>query len=118
MSDKISVAAQISLEYWVGQDVAGVVYENMPVDPVYTNELALAIRSDDGDGDPRRPVTLGRPQVHLAGTSRALEELGRYLIGLARLQTLDPDVHDHFEDVQNEDGGTVHLVIRLVKPPG
>jgi len=111
MSEKVSVTAQIPLEYWRGEDVPGVVYQNVPIEPEHTDELVMAIRSDDGGDDPRERVVDGRPQVHLAGTPRALEAFGRYLIALARLETLDPDVHEHFEDVQNDDGGTVHLIV-------
>jgi len=112
MSDKVSIAAPIQLEYWAGENVTGIAYQRMPVDPDYTDELVIAVRSDDDEGDPREPLVAGRPQVHFAGTPRALEAMGRYLIALARLQSADPDIHEHFEDVQNDDGGTAHLIIR------
>lgn len=115
MNGKISIPAHVSLEYWTESGLSGGTDQGMPVDPDHTNELVIAVRSDDGDGDPRASVLAGTPQIHLAGTSRALEALGRYLIALARLQSHDPDLHEHFEDVQNDDGGTVHLIVRRLK---
>lgn len=118
MSQRKSITAEIALEYWRGEEVEGQVYRNAPVEPAHTDELTVAIRSDDGTADAREPVVPGRPQVHLAGTPRALEAFGRYLIALARLETIDPDVHEHFEDVRNDDGGTVHLIVRRLTAPG
>jgi hypothetical protein len=88
------------------------------VDPPFTNELSVDVSPDDSDslGIPPELTRLGRLQVQLAGTPRALEALGTYLIALARLQTRDPDVHDHFEDVQYEPGGTTHLIVRRKVP--
>ncbi|MGH7719325.1 MAG: Imm32 family immunity protein [Gemmatimonadaceae bacterium] len=114
MSERVRVTTEIPLDYWSGQDTPGVVYQNAPVDPEHTDELVVAVRSDDSDTDPQERVVTGRPQIHFAGTPRALEAFGRYLIALARLQTLDPDIHQHFEDVQNDDGGTVHLIVHRV----
>ena len=113
MSERLSIAAALTLEYWSGRDVPDQQYQSMPVEPEHTNELVVALRSDEEDDsrDPRAPLFDGRPQVHLAGSPRALEALGLYLIALARLATEDPDPHEHFEDVQNGDGGTVHLII-------
>lgn len=111
MSERISLPTEIILEYWKGEDVPGRIYSNAPVDPDFTGELTVAVRSDDDDTDPRTPLFSGRPQVHFAGTPRALEAFGRYLIALARLQTADSDPQEHFEDVQNADGGTTHLIV-------
>ena len=112
MSERITITAQLPLEYWVGEERAGVVYQNAPVDPEHTDEIVIGLRSDEDGADPQAPLLDGRPQVHLAGTPRALEALGRYLVSLARLQTLDDEFHEHFEGVQNDDGGTVHLIVR------
>jgi len=114
MNKRVHIVAEIPLEYWRGEEKPGVTYRNAEVDPEYTAELVFAIRSDDSDADPREQVMKDRPQVHVAGTPRALEAFGCYLIALARLETLDPDVHDHFEDVQNDDGGTIHLIVHRV----
>lgn len=113
MTNRVRVPTEVELEYYAGTDVPGKTYVNMPVDPDFTEELTLTIRLDDLDADPRVDVLGGRrPQINLAGTPRALEALGRYLIALARLNTADPDPHEHFEDVRNSDGGTVHLIVR------
>jgi hypothetical protein len=117
MSERMTTNAQIPLEYWVGVEEAGVLYQNAPVDPEYIDEIVIGLRSDEEDAHPQAPLLGGRPQVHLAGTPRALEALGRYLISLARLQTLDQEFHEHFEDVQNDDGGTVHFIVRRLAEP-
>ena len=114
MSERVTIPAAIELEYWQGREIRGSVYRNFPVDPDHTDELIIAVRSDESNDGPRPPAIRDRPQVHLAGTPRALEAFGRYLIALARLDTHDRDVHEHFEDVQNDDGGTVHLIVRRV----
>ena len=112
MHDKISISATIRLDYWSGADAVGILQQVLPVEPCFTDELIIAVRSDEDDGDPRRRVLDGRPQIHVAGTPRALEEMGRYLISLARLDSAETDVHEHFEDVQNDDGGNIHLIVR------
>ena len=112
MSQRTAVTTAITLEYWVGNDIPGVSYENAPVEPEFVDEITIALRSDDAAiVDPRTPLYGGRPQVHLVGTTRALEAFGKYLIALARLETADPDPHEHFESVRNADGGTVHLIV-------
>jgi len=114
--DRVRVATELELEYYTGTDIPGKQYVNTPVDPEFTEELTLTIRPDELDGDPRVDVLGGRrPQVNLVGTARALEALGKYLIALARLNTADPDPHEHFEDLRNADGGTVHLIVHRTK---
>ncbi len=112
MSRRVSLHTSIELEYWKGHDIAGLIYSSSPVEPEHTNERRIAVRSDDSHIDPRSPAISGRRQVHFAGTRRALEAFGKYLIALARLETADPSPHEHFEAVQNDDGGTVHLIVR------
>jgi hypothetical protein len=112
MTKRVQVRAEVELEYWTGTDIPGQRYLNMPVDPDFTNELEVAIRFDDLEADPRVRIQGDRrPQVNLVGSPRALEAFGRYLIALARLDSADPDPHEHFEDVRNADGGTVHLIV-------
>jgi hypothetical protein len=111
MSERVDVPTQVLLQYWRGKDEPGRLYQNAPVEPEFTEELIIALRHDDGEGDPRAPLIDGAAQVHLSGTPRALESFGRYLIALARLETADPDPHEHFEEVQNADGGNVHLIV-------
>ena len=116
MSDRISVPIDVTLEYWCGEEASERPNAHTPVDPAFTNELTIAVRSDEDGIDPRYQPFLGRAQVHLAGTPRSLEEFGRYLIALARLETGEPDPHDHFEDVQNGEGATVHLIVHRNPP--
>jgi hypothetical protein len=108
----IRVPVEVELVYHGGKDIPGRVYRHTPVDPQFTAELTLTIRFDDV-ADPRLdPLGGRRPQVDFAGTPRALEAFGTYLIAMARLETTDPSPHTHFEEVQNFDGGTVHLIVR------
>jgi len=118
MTHRLKVAAELELEYYAGTDVPGKRYASMPVDAEFTEELTVSIRVDDPEADPRvDPLGGRRPQVNLVGTPRALEALGKYLIALARLRTVDPDPHEHFEDVRNADGGTVHLIVHRANTP-
>jgi hypothetical protein len=85
------------------------------INPEHTDELKIAVYQDESDtGTANKVLELGRLQVQLQGTSRALDEFGRFLISLARLETNDTDPHNHLEDVQYEPGGTVHLIVRRV----
>lgn len=109
---------QLTLEY-TGEPQSGG-YGLYPVAPNYTTELALAIRDHPelaADGDAPFPENPTQFQVHLFGTSRALEELGRFLIALARSGTKDPEPYGSLDDVRNVDGGTVRLLPRRVEVP-
>ena len=109
---------QLTLEY-SGEPRSGG-YGSYPVAPHYTSELALALRdhpglpTEDEDEVPENPTQF---QVHIVGTSRALEELGRFLIALARSATSDPEPYGSFDDVRNVDGGTIRLLPRRVAEP-
>lgn len=111
---KVNVPTQIVLEYHQADTAA----ESSPsemwmADPKYTNELHIDIYADDDSaGVPAALQALGRLQIEFAGSPRALEAFGSYLIGLARLKTADRDPHDHFEDVGSALGGTAHLIVR------
>jgi hypothetical protein len=117
MGDHKQTMAQVTLEYQTGEEIAGQVYRNRPRQPDLDEDVLVAVRRDWGpDDDPsdeelRRPFGEGTPQIWVVGTSAGLEALGTFLIALARLDTLDPTPHTHF-DVKNADGGTVHLIIR------
>lgn len=102
------------LEYWSGPESENR-YTNMPVPPRYTAELVIGVRTNTG-GPAQERVIKGRPQVHFAGSPRALEAFGKYLIALANVRTRDPAPHDHFESVRNDDGGTVHLIVHRMPP--
>ena len=101
-------SVQLSLGYTGGTDEPSKgIFRNQPVEPEFMNELVMAVRSDasrSATGVVRR-ATVRRPAV--AGTKRALESLGTYLIALARLQTEDPEPYGSFDDVKYADGGTV-----------
>jgi hypothetical protein len=117
MTKRVKVPAEVTLEYWSGKDIPGRKYVNFPVDPEFTAELTLSI-SDDSEADPRVRVLGGRrPQVNFEGTPRALEAFGKYLIALARVNTANPNLHMHFEDVRDAYGDTAHLIVRRVGTP-
>jgi len=108
------VMVELPLDY-VGVDEPGI-YRRSVVPPKHTRELEVSVQrlaeqlpdlTDDPDLDLR-------PQVHIVGSARALEELGRYLVALARLDTTDPEPYGAFEDVQDGAGGTLRLLPRRV----
>lgn len=109
---------QLTLEYTPAPRAGG--YGSYPVAPKYTSELAIALRDHPElteEPDVVLPDNPTQLQVHIVGTSRALEELGRYLIGLARSQTEDPEPYGSFDDVRNVDGGSIRLLPRRVEAP-
>jgi hypothetical protein len=113
MSKRVRLPVQIDLEYYHEPSSHPDVVDTWLVDPKFTNELRLAVYADDDSfGVPDAIKTLGRLQVELAGSPRALQELGRFLIAMARMETNDPNVHDHLENVQYGIGETAHLVVR------
>ena len=104
---------QLKLLYTGGHDnPERGVFRNQVVEPKHTSELVVAVRSDVDPSATWTTASGERPQIHLAGSARALEELGRYLIALARLETADPEPYGSLEDVRNADGGTVRLLPR------
>jgi len=112
-----SVPAELVLEYHMTDENPEIgSFGNCPVDPEFTGELEVGVYIDDDTvGAPKELI--GKPlQVRLSGTARALEEFGKYLIALARLETGNPTPHDHFEDVKNEYGGMIHLIAERVQP--
>lgn len=90
-------------------------FGNQPVRPGYTDEVEIGVYLDDESIGPPNEL-VGKPlQVQLAGSARALEELGKFLVALARLETANPTPHDHFEDVRNAYGGTIHLIVERLE---
>ena len=114
MSDTTARPAEILLSYYAGvDDPERGIYTARPVDPEFTDELRVAVYVDDDETLGFPPELLGkRLQVQRSGSARALEAFGIYLVALARLDSSDPDPHEHFEDVSDERGGTVHLIVR------
>lgn len=119
-SRRIVHRIEVALEYTGGKDQPERgIFRNYPVDPKHTGELVIAIRSEQDPvrDRPYNPAQHGAPQVHLAGTPRALEELGRYFIALARLDSDDPEPSGSLDNVRNADGGTLRVIPRRL-PPG
>ena len=113
MTDTVRSPVQLELMYYGGDDdPARGIFNRRPVEPDYTKELRFGVYFDDDSiGVP--PELAGRPlQIEFAGSARALEAFGTYLIALARLHTADSDPHEHFEEIAGEHGANVHLVVR------
>ena len=115
-TQRVSETVPLRLDYYVGKDEpARGVYRNAVVRPKYTRELLIAIRNDaEPFSDKPFNALTDPPQVHLVGTARALEELGRYLVALGRLKTADPEPYGWFDNVRNADGGRARLLPRRV----
>ena len=107
---RITHTVEIALDYMSGRDEpAKGIFRNHPVQPEIDERLLIAVRGFNGQG------TKGiQPQVHLVGTASALEELGKYLIALARVETADPEPYGSFDNVRDADGGMLRLLPRRV----
>jgi hypothetical protein len=113
MTEINTTLVQLALAYYAGEDDATRgIFSRRPVEPEHTEELRIGVYfDDDAIGVP--PELAGRPlQVELAGSARALEALGAYLVALARHSTEDPEPHEHFDEIAGEQGSQVHLVVR------
>lgn len=113
---KTRVIVELQLDYRVGKDEPERgIYRNAAVPPKFTRELTVAVRRRDVlQVTPYNAATDGPPQVHIAGSPRALEELGRYLVALARLETHDPEPYGWIDNARNADGGMARVVLRRV----
>lgn len=110
----VRVTVELPLDYRTGSDEPERgIFRNSVIPPEHPEELLLAVRSvQSPTSDPYNAKTDGPSQVHLVGTPRALEELGRYLVALARLDTKDPEPYGWVERIRNADGGSARLVLR------
>lgn len=112
MSDTVTQHLTLQLEYYLRDEKAGgAPSDKWPVEPEFTNELRVDVYPDDDSPGLPAELTGKRLQVQLAGSPRALTELGKYLIAFAQIETEGEDPHEHFEDVQNENGQPVHLIV-------
>lgn len=118
MSEPQKITQTVVLEYTRGADEpAKGIFRRFPVSPRFADELVLGIAGEDDPARVRWDAAQGPPQVHLAGTPRAFEELGTFLIALARLQTQDPAPSTSLSDVRFDQGGHARLIVhRLSKP--
>ena len=118
MGKRKTVDITIGVEYSTGKDEPSRgIFRNQAIQPSIDREIAIAIREHEPEDV---PVFIDNPtqkQVHLIGTARGLEQLGAYLIALARLETSDPEPYGSFDDVLDVDGGTIRLLPRRVSTP-
>jgi hypothetical protein len=106
---KLSEKFETTLEYLVGrEDPENGVFEGGVVDPKFTNEILIWVEAKQAF-DPEVDDFASSPghQINIGGSSRALCELGRYLIALSRLKTADKDYHDHLDGVAAPQGKEV-----------
>jgi hypothetical protein len=118
MTEPVQQNKTVRLRYRTGpDDPARGIFYTRPYEPEFTTELRVGAYLEDREPDPLPELLrTARLQIELAGTPRALESLGTYLIALAHLQTADPSPHEHIEDLRSEHGGAVHLIVRRVNP--
>ena len=113
------VVIELTLEYRVGLDEPNRgIYRNAVELPKHSSELTLIVQDpkESAIGNIDDPDLDLRPQVHLLGSAPALEELGRYLVALARLETADPEPYGSIDDVRDGSGGTMRLLPRRISP--
>jgi|CZCB01.1.fsa_nt_gi hypothetical protein len=109
---------EIELNYFVGkQDTKNGIFVGGVKNPKYLDELEINIFEDEIFNEELDSfVKNGKIQVSLSGSSRSLEELGKYLIALSRYNTEDPDYHDHFDNIKNSEGSEmVNLIVKKRK---
>ena len=118
MSDLVTKHLTLQLDYYLrGQESSDSPPDQWPVEPKHTDELRVDVYPDDDSPSLPRALSSTRLQVHLTGSARALREIGKYLIAFADLETQGHNPHEHFEDVRNEDGQLVHLIIGRIEQP-
>jgi hypothetical protein len=113
MSDVEQKTVTVTLSYYGGDDdPASGVFARRPVEPPFSHELSFGVYLDDdsiGTPESLRDQPL---QIQLSGTARALEAFGTYLLAMGALNSEDPDVHEHFDDIPNDGGGPLHVIVR------
>lgn len=114
MNKRRTEEATITLRYSGGDDEPERrVFRNYPLLPTLGTDLMISVSElDEASGDLENPFQL---QVHIVGTSKGLEELGTYLIALARLDSSDPEPYGSFDDIPLAGGGTIRLLPRRVE---
>ncbi|HAN09695.1 MAG TPA: hypothetical protein DCP90_03680 [Clostridiales bacterium] len=100
---------EIELKYLSGkQDIKKGIFAGGVQTPQYLDEIIIDIsEAEKFDEVLEDFVENGNLKVDISGSSRALEELGIYLIALSKYKTFDPDYHDHFENFNNSNGEKV-----------
>lgn len=108
---------KLILEYVTGmQDKENGIYEGGVCEPKFLNELRIDVKNEEVfDQDEDSFIETGRKDIHIVGSHRALEELGKYFIALSNYQTDDPDYHDHFESIPNSNNDSYVNIIPHLK---
>jgi hypothetical protein len=84
-------------------------------EPQHLDELAIGVSDREMfDFEKDIFVPTGDLQVQISGSRRAFYELGRYFVALSKLETEDPDYHDHFDGLRlSDDTRGCELIVRL-----
>lgn len=115
---RLQKVVELPLEYRIGRDEPEKgIYRNSVVPPKYVDELAVVVRHPSDElselaGDPDFDLTT---QIHIVGSGRALEELGKYFVALARLETEDKEPYGSIDDVPDGSSGTLRILPRRVE---
>jgi hypothetical protein len=83
----------------------------------FINEIRIDVYDDEiFDDSVMDFVSSGKLQIHLNGSRRSYQELGKLLIQLSEYETDDPDLHLHYDDINNsENEDYVNLIIHGIK---
>ena len=88
--------------------------------PNVSKHLSYSIHREVLDEDGNMSPIIGEPpvegafQINIEGDSKGYQELGRYFLTLAELDTsVDQGFHDHHENVLSQDGRSrLHIIVR------
>jgi hypothetical protein len=89
-------------------------------DPTLTSQFGLNVLPEFTDGEGESGPVIGEGsyagtlQINVWGTAADYRELGRHLLAIAELDTtVDPDFHQHYDELRSDDGQTrLHLILR------
>lgn len=109
----VNKSVLVDISYYVGkQDPSGGVYDVEVPEPEWMEELRVNVSPGlDFDFERDDWVPNGKTQLDIRGSRRAYESVARYLLALCHLETLDPDYHDHFDDLSDVSDRRYDLIV-------
>ncbi len=91
--------AKLQMNHYCAEDFDSVKgYSGRLSDPEFTDELYFWVAPDMVCVSGDEFAESGMDQIHIGGSSRALFELGRFIIGLSKLERDDPEHHVHIRE--------------------